>query len=58
MSRDRTVSLGERHGVRTCGLAQSRQEDPSGRGNGKESGGGRGVRGAGEDGRGVWRGKR
>ena len=53
MSRDRTVFQAERRGVRTCGLAQSRQEDPSGRGNGKESG-----RGVGEDGRGVWRGKR
>ena len=32
MSRDRTVSPGERHGVRTCGLGQSTQEGPSGRG--------------------------
>ena len=44
MSRDRTVSPGERHGVRTCGLGQSRQEGPSGRRKRKVAGEGeRGV---------------
>ena len=41
MSRDHTVSPGERRGVRTCGLAQNRQEGPSGRGGRKGGGTGR-----------------
>ena len=35
MSRDRTVFPAERRGVRTCELAQSRQEGPSGGGMGR-----------------------
>ena len=35
MSHDHTISPEESHGFRTCGLVQSRQEDPSGKGNGE-----------------------